>query len=108
MKRYAILNEGLYWTGPRVCWCAALPDAADLLTRDGADRELARLKGALPHEAGSMTIVDVTDIRARSAICGAAFRAAIAGKDRTEANLDAAHSAGMDALRLAGAQARDA
>lgn len=101
MNRYAIqqtrndLGERpLYWVGDATVWNAALPEG-NLLTGAQADRELARLRAAIPHRAATLSIVDVVTRRESAKVWGAAFRAFIAknGRDNRAEAVNAANRA---------------
>ena len=103
MNRYAIqqtrtdLGEvsNHYWVGAATVWSAALPEADRLLTGAQADRELARLRAAIPHRAATLSIVDVVTRRESAKVWGAAFRAFIAknGRDNRAEAVNAANRA---------------
>lgn len=79
-QRFAIKQEcsgdpevrgPLFWAF--VAWQGTYPDL--LMTKEAAERELARLAEKLPHRASVLSIIDVPQAQERAHIYGSAFTA---------------------------------
>jgi hypothetical protein len=104
-NRYAIAKSDedgtvWYWTDRRNVWNKN-PQERDLLNAEQVEREFERLRRSLGPRA-VLIVADIITKNERATIYGPAFRAAIAGKERTPENLAAAKLAGQEAVLAAG------